>query len=208
MQKESGAEEGARLRGLPPLDTKGARILVLGSFPSVSSLEKSEYYAHQRNHFWPILATIALQREKRAVGAGSPKVEDAPPDWPSRVVLAMELGLAIWDLVASCERSGSLDTAIKNPTLNDIDAFVAERPSLGCIVLNGSAASAFFAKRFAPGSGLESAAFGEARPIRLGGRDLLARRLPSTSPVPTARFRKIADKLSLWKQALQEGIVE
>lgn len=178
---------GGGLRGLPPLDTPGARYLVLGSFPSALSLEKSEYYGHPRNQFWSILATIAET--------------PTPPDWPSKVELAARLGVAIWDLVATCDREGSLDADIRGAILNDVEGFVASRASLGLVLLNGGAAAAFFARRFAPGSGLDSSNFGDARAIVLGGKGLLACRLPSTSPVPTRRFRTAADKLPFWRGA-------
>ena len=214
MKTMTGSERTEPLRGLAPLDVRGARFLVLGSFPSVLSLEKSEYYGHPRNHFWPLMATIAASRDKgeprRDGGAkesggfedGRPSLAKAPPDWPSRVSLAARLGVAIWDLVASCERGGSLDVAIRGAVLNEVDGFVASRPTIGVILLNGGAAATYFARRFAPKSGLDSSAFGEMRGISLGGRELLACRLPSTSPVPTRRFRTAADKLLLWEKSL------
>ncbi len=202
MKRDSGEEGSATLLGLPPLDSEGARVLILGSFPSALSLEKFEYYGHPRNHFWPIIATIDGQKTSWMGEAECPETMDAPADWQSRIALAARLRLAIWDLVASCQRRGSLDAAIKNPILNDIDGFVASRPSIDRIILNGSAAAAFFARRFARELGLESAPFGEARRILLGGRELHAYRLPSTSPVPTARFKKAADKMPFWKAGL------
>jgi TDG/mug DNA glycosylase family protein len=126
----------------------------------------------------------------------------SPADWASRIDLAARLGLAIWDLVASCERRGSLDAAIRSPVLNDIEGFLASRPSIERIILNG-AASAIFLERLCPrGGGLRAAGIGEPRSVIFGGRVLVALRLPSTSPVPTARFRNASDKLPLWKEGL------
>ncbi len=212
---------GGALRGLAPLDTPGARYLVLGSFPSAVSLEKSEYYGHPRNHFWLLMANIAAsigeadegvaerdegfaeRTEGQGVGGDrggmKPDLAEAPKDWSARVDLAARLGLAIWDLVASCDRDGSLDAAIRRAVLNDVEGFVASRRSIGLVLLNGVTAATFFARRFAPGSGLDSSNVGEAKTIRFGGRELLACRLPSTSPVPTRRFRSAADKLSAWE---------
>ena len=178
---------GVRLRGLPPVDTPGARVLVLGSFPSQQSLERGEYYAHPRNHFWPMLASIA--------------VVALPGSWPEKAALLERLGISLWDLVASCERPGSLDADISGEILNPIAEFVAGRPSIERIALNGGAASTFFAKRFAPERGMGKARSGQVlgwRPPDLGGRSILVARLPSTSPIPTARFRAAADKLPLW----------
>ncbi|HUX42305.1 MAG TPA: DNA-deoxyinosine glycosylase [Rectinemataceae bacterium] len=202
MKQKSREDERTLLLGLPPLDPKGARVLILGSFPSALSLERSEYYGHPRNQFWPIIATIASREMSVEGEAEYAVIEEPPPDWPSRMALAARLRLAIWDLVASCQRKGSLDAAIKNPILNDINGFVASRPTIDSILLNGAAAAMFFERLCLKSGGLGSAGVGEPRPVILGGRELFARRLPSTSPVPTARFRKASDKLPLWREGL------
>jgi TDG/mug DNA glycosylase family protein len=173
--------------GLNPLDTPRPRVLVLGSFPSRLSLERGEYYGHPRNHFWPILAAAA----GRAI----------PADYAAKKALAARLGLAIWDLVASCSRPGSLDADIRDARINDIIGFIGARPSIARVALNGGAAAAFFAKTFAPDSGMGTAPIGEVRswrPAGAGGPALSLCRLPSTSPIPTARFRTAADKFDLW----------
>ena len=106
----------------------GARLLVLGSFPSVASLRAQQYYAHPRNHFWPILSAIWGLQGDRALSA-LPYAERLP------VVVAH--GLAIWDVYAGCEREGSLDSAIRDARLNDLPGLVQRLPSLCAIAHNG-----------------------------------------------------------------------
>ncbi len=114
----------ASLQGLPPVAGPGARLLVLGSFPGVASLAAQQYYAHPRNHFWPILATLW-------------RVDLAALRYPARVAEARRRGLALWDVYAACRREGSLDTSIEDVQPNDLAALVARLPWLRAIAHNG-----------------------------------------------------------------------
>lgn len=114
----------ARLVGLAPIWSPAARVLVLGSFPSVASLQAQQYYGHPRNHFWRILGALWGQ--------------DLPArPYAERVAAAQAHGLAIWDVYASCERQGSLDAAIRQPVVNDLPALVSQMPNLQAIAHNG-----------------------------------------------------------------------
>jgi len=127
----SAAEPGdtlPNLSGLAPVIGPGARLLVLGSFPGVASLQAQQYYAHPRNQFWPILSALwGLQGEQ---------VLQALP-YPERLPVALAHGLAIWDVYAHCQRQGSLDSAIENAQLNDLAALVRQTPTLRGIAHNG-----------------------------------------------------------------------
>jgi hypoxanthine-DNA glycosylase len=114
----------ALLQGLPPVAGRAPRLLVLGSFPSVASLGARQYYAHPRNHFWPLLGALWQ------VPLG---------DWPyaRRIAWVHKAGLAIWDVYAACRREGSLDAAIEDARLNDLAGFVARHPSCRAIAHNG-----------------------------------------------------------------------
>lgn len=116
-----------RLHGLPPVFDARARVLILGSFPSVASLQAGEYYAHPRNQFWPILGALI----------GQPLAT-----WPyaQRLVAVCDAGIAIWDVFASCARPGSLDTAIRDPIFNDIARLLRDAPQLTTIGFNGGLA--------------------------------------------------------------------
>ena len=112
------------LQGLPPIAGRGARLLVLGSFPGVASLEAQQYYAHPRNHFWPILSALWA-------------VDLVAMSYRARVAEARRRGLALWDVYAACRREGSLDTAIEDAAPNDLAALVVRLPSLRAIAHNG-----------------------------------------------------------------------
>jgi TDG/mug DNA glycosylase family protein len=184
-----------RLLGLASLDSGGARILVLGSFPSVRSLEKGEYYGHDRNHFWEVLGAV--------LGRPAPAEYDARRDYLARA------GIAVWDVIAACERDGSLDRDIKSEEANPILDFLSARPSILRIALNGGKAAEAFVAMIAPelavGARAGGLVIGEARvwaPPSLEGRRLVVVRVPSTSPVPTRAYKKAADKAAAWKEAL------
>jgi hypoxanthine-DNA glycosylase len=114
----------ARLQGLAPVAGPEARLLVLGSFPSVASLEAQQYYGHPRNHFWPILAAL-----------WSDGLLALP--YAQRIAEVQRRGLAIWDVYAACRRAGSLDSAIEDAVPNDLAGLAARLPRLAAIAHNG-----------------------------------------------------------------------
>lgn len=118
--------------GLHPVTGPHPRILILGSFPSQLSLRHAEYYGNSRNHFWKIFGTL--------LGF------DADLPYPQRIAILTHHHVALWDVVASCERPGSADARITAPVLNDIAGFVTSRPTLRLIALNGSTAARFYAR--------------------------------------------------------------
>jgi hypoxanthine-DNA glycosylase len=169
-----------RKRGLPPLLTADAEVLVLGSFPSVASLAKREYYAHPQNHFWRIIAALA-GRELFGEEAGR---------YAERIAAAHSLNVAIWDVVAACERMGSGDERIEKALVNDFSALAEQTPRLQRVCFNGLAAAKLGRAVF---DTLQSRA-GQAYEICV---------LPSTSP-RHARMT-LAEKTRIWKQALIPG---
>jgi len=165
------------LSGLPPLIGPGARVLILGSFPSAASLAAQQYYAHPRNQFWKILGAVL----------GQPLFE---MDYAAKCRAVLDAGIAIWDVYASCERAGSLDSAIRNGIPNDFAALEKSAPAgrhdgglsnLKRVVFNGQSAGRFAAPL-----------------VALGLSTLI---LPSTSPANASwSFER---KLSAWREALQ-----
>lgn len=115
------------LTGLPPVVGPGTRLLVLGSFPGVASLQAGQYYAHPRNQFWPIVATL-LSDDPATVCA-----------WPyaRRCDWLLSVGLGLWDVYAACEREGSLDAAIRAPQVNDFSGLRQCCPRLQAVAHNG-----------------------------------------------------------------------
>ena len=117
-----------RRRGLPPLIAPDARVLVLGSFPSEASLAARQYYAHPRNHFWPILG--ALLNEPLA-----------EMSYVEKTQRARFRGIAIWDTIVACERAGSLDAAIRNAERGEIARVRSIAKRLRAVAFNGGTAA-------------------------------------------------------------------
>jgi hypoxanthine-DNA glycosylase len=165
---------------------------VLGSFPSVRSLAKGEYYGNERNHFWELFG----------LSLGAP----LPADYQGRLATLVDSGLALWDIIGSCEREGSLDRDIRGIVPNPVLAYVASMPSLERIALNGGLAAESFRRHVAPELSKAVFAIGkeiEWRPGAQIGRVIIVARLPSTSPIPTKDFRTAGDKAIPWKNFLE-----
>jgi double-stranded uracil-DNA glycosylase len=120
-------EPAWRRRGLPPVLAADARVLILGSFPSEASLAARQYYAHPRNHFWPILGAVL----------GEPLAELPYADRLSRVRAHR---VAIWDTIVACERAGSLDAAIRNAERGEIARVRRVARELKAVCFNGHTA--------------------------------------------------------------------
>ena len=117
----------SRLQGLRPVVSPATRVLVLGSFPGVRSLQLQQYYAHPQNHFWPLL---------EAIWPASPHA-DCVDRYEIRSKWLLARGLGLWDVYAECEREGSLDANIRDPRVNDLAALVRRLPKLQAIAHNG-----------------------------------------------------------------------
>lgn len=155
-----------RLYSLAPIETAQARLLLLGSMPSAASLTKQQYYGHPRNHFWPLVCA--------ALG------EVDPVAYEARAALLLACGIALWDVIGSCLREGSLDKDIKEALPNDIPAFLRQHPFIHTVCFNGTLAKQMHDRHFHRQEGV---------------RYLL---LPSSSPVPRQIIRTMEDKLPAW----------
>jgi hypoxanthine-DNA glycosylase len=116
------------LKGLPPLLSPHTRVLILGSFPSVRSLELQQYYAHPQNQLWRLIFN--------ALSVPSP-IEYCGRSYEIRSKLLLDCGLGLWDVYAACERQGSLDSAIKHAQPNDLASLRTRCPQLQAIAHNG-----------------------------------------------------------------------
>ncbi len=119
-----------RIRGFGPVWRADARVLILGSMPSVESLRQSFYYAHPRNAFWPMMAEILGEPVPRSV--------------EEKREMLMRHGIALWDTVAACERAGSLDSAIRAAEANDFESLYTKCPSIRWVLFNGGASEALY----------------------------------------------------------------
>lgn len=180
--------EGLPERGLEPVVGEAPRILILGSFPSARSLLKGQYYGHERNHFWPIIAAIA----------GRPQV---PEDYAERLDMLRSAGISLWDVYAQAvrRRPGSLDSDLAAAEPNPVEQLLRAHPGIAVVGLNGGEAAAAFARRF--GLPALTRACDDAV-VPLEGRTRRVLRLPSSSPVPSARYRTFEDRLAVWRRLL------
>lgn len=162
------------LQGLPPVASTDAERLVLGSMPGEQSLQQRQYYAHPRNHFWPIAGEL--------FGAG-PAL-----DYDDRLAALMKAKVAVWDVLGACRRPGSLDSAIDPDSVrvNDFAGFFAAHPRIRLVAFNGACAEAMFRTR-----------------VQLAGTPMPPEiefvRLPSTSPANASV--PFAGKLAAWRAA-------
>ena len=114
-----------------PLYTETSKILILGSFPSVKSREQQFYYGHPQNRFWKIIAALC--------DAAFPQTID------EKKKLILDNGFALWDVIESCEITGSSDSTIKNAVVNDLSTITNHSP-IKLIAVNGTAAYNLYLK--------------------------------------------------------------
>jgi double-stranded uracil-DNA glycosylase len=159
-----------RLAGLAPVVDGGVHTLVLGSFPSVASLQAGQYYAHPRNQFWLILESLLNERL-------------AALPYSTRLARIQGHGIGLWDVIATCERAGSLDGAIRNGRQNDFTRLRTRVPQLRRILLNGRTAG-------------RAAGY-------LAQMGFCAVAVPSSSPAHASM--SLAAKIERWRVALDGG---
>lgn len=163
------AQASPLLNGLDPVCNADTRLLILGSFPGIRSLQMQQYYAHPHNQFWRILGLLW-------------HVDLLSQPYPARCAEALQRGLGIWDVYASCHRQGSLDSSICNPTVNDFAALAKRCVHLQAIAHNGG--ESWRHHRHTAALGL---------PVH---------KLPSTSPANASW--SLERKLSAWREILMQ----
>ena len=158
------------VRSFPPIEDSSARVLVLGSMPGAASLLAGRYYAYPHNAFWPIMGKL--------FGAG-PDV-----DYGKRILMLKRAGVALWDVMASCIREGSLDADIDEASIvpNDFHAFFDAHSCVKQVFFNGAKAENCFHRYVRP---------------QLGDRRVYFTRLPSTSPAHASL--SLPQKLKAWR---------
>lgn len=142
-----------QLHNIPPLYNKESRVLILGSFPSVKSREQAFFYGHPQNRFWLVLSNIFES--------------EVPSTIEDKKRLILNNRLALWDVIAECEITGSSDSSIKNVIPNDIGKILADS-NIKAIFVNGRTAEKYYIRFTEPIIGKK------------------AIRLPSTSPANAA----------------------
>lgn len=151
-----------------------SRVLILGSLPSVKSREQGFYYGHPQNRFWKVLAAVT--------GEEVPKTIEQKKDF------LMRQRIALWDVIASCEISGSSDSSIRGVVPADV-AGLLQMSAIRKVFVNGAKAGQLYDRYILPDSGIPAV------------------RLPSTSPANAAwSFERL---LTQWQRVWEEdGIIE
>lgn len=192
------------LTAFAPVVRTGAHTLILGSMPGVASLQEQRYYAHARNAFWPII-NRCLTGCSAAINAGR-SVADADKDqtnerdfvdqYQHNLDVLQKHGIALWDVLKHCERSGSLDSKIVESSVecNDFSRFLKRYSTINTILFNGKTAERLFRKHMAGILAKDPDSLPE----------LLC--LPSTSPAMAAM--NFEEKLQRWCSALKHAGVE
>lgn len=155
----------------PPIATPQSHTLILGSMPGALSLQMQQYYAHPRNAFWPIMGDLLDF--------------DPKSPYPLRITALQNAHIALWDVLQTCSREGSLDTAIDKNSLvaNDFAHFLAKHRHIRRIFFNGATAETVFRRRVLP-------------TLKDHG-ELKLLRLPSTSPAHAAL--SVSMKIHSWR---------
>lgn len=157
--------EKDQCKGFPPIDSEYSRVLILGSMPSIRSIAQHQYYGHPANQFWPLIYAIFQEAYE--------------PDYVKRCQFLRSKKIALWDVLSSCIRPGSLDSSIRNAACNNFGHYLAEHPFIQQIYFNGQTARKYFIKTHPDLS-----------------KDYNLQTLPSTSPAYTIAFEK---KCKQWK---------
>ena len=164
------------LHGFAPVAGPQANRLILGSMPGKASLAAARYYAHPRNLFWNLIESLL----------------DARPglDYEDRLALLRQHRIALWDVIAQCERASALDSDIIEASIvvNDFAAFFAQHPEIDRVYFNGARAEQAFRRYVLPGlpSGLR----------------ISMTRLPSTSPANAGI--SAAEKRDAWRRITRD----
>jgi TDG/mug DNA glycosylase family protein len=166
----------ARVSCFAPVANSNAKILILGSMPGQASLDAQQYYAHPRNAFWPILC-IFLQIPLTTA-------------YTQKLQALKSAHIALWDVLADCERKSSLDSHIQHDSLqtNDFINFFATHKKIHTVLLNGSTADQLFRKRVFPELN---------HPLQLY-------KMPSTSPAHASL--NLDEKKLRWTNALRQAL--
>lgn len=170
MRKNSDPDKAIQ-QAFAAIENRHAEKLILGSMPSEASLQAQQYYAHARNAFWPIICTL-FDRQAET--------------YAQRVELLLNQRIALWDVLQSCHRPGSLDAKIDMASIrvNDFNCFFSEHPGIKQVFFNGAMAEKIYTKYVMP-------------ELEKQFLYLQYHRLPSTSPAHAAMNR--AQKLQAWQ---------
>lgn len=116
---------------IKPVFDKNSKILILGSFPSVRSREEGFFYGHKQNRFWKVVSAVFE--------------EEVPKTIPQKKAFLLRNHIALWDVIHSCDITGSSDSSIKNVVANDL-SIILEHSGIRKIFANGKTAEKYYIK--------------------------------------------------------------
>lgn len=116
---------------IEPVFDKNSKILILGSFPSVRSREEGFFYGHKQNRFWKVVSAVFE--------------EEVPKTIPQKKAFLLRNHIALWDVIHSCDITGSSDSSIKNVVANDL-SIILEHSGIRKIFVNGKTAEKYYIK--------------------------------------------------------------
>lgn len=160
-----------------PIEPADAKILLLGTMPSVQSLLQARYYGNPQNMFWKLIFALWDKPE--------------PKEYQEKTAFLKEKRIALWDVLMACEREGSLDSNIKNPQPNDIIGLLERQPHIHTIFFNSQNAERFFRRLV----------------LRDIEREYRYVTLPSSSPARVMRFDEKLSHWRAVRLALERGTV-
>lgn len=156
------------IHNIPPVFDSECRILILGSFPSVKSREAEFFYGHPQNRFWKVTASVFD--------------DEVPQATAEKKAFLLKNHVALWDVIASCEITGSADSSIKNVVPNDISV-ILKAADIREIFVNGKTAEKYYKKYIFPQTKREAIC------------------LPSTSPAnATKKLEQLIDEWQIIKE--------
>ena len=138
---------------IDPVYNEHSEILVLGSFPSVKSREQQFFYGHKQNRFWRVLAQVLAC--------------ETPQDVGQKKAMLLAHHIALWDVIASCEITGSSDASIRNVKPNDLSRILSAA-DIRAIYTNGGKAHQLYRKYMYPVNGREAHLLPSTSPANAG----------------------------------------
>ncbi|WP_410211197.1 DNA-deoxyinosine glycosylase [Aquirhabdus sp.] len=166
------------IRSFEPVISDSARVLILGSMPGIKSLNEEQYYAHPQNAFWRIMSALL-------------NINPHAP-YPEKLVHLKSSGIALWDVLQTCQRDGSLDSSIvtETETENDFKTLFQNYPKIRHVFFNGAKAEASFKRHTL---------------AKVKNFDIEYLRLPSTSPAHAGM--SFEAKLNAWRVVLDSATI-
>ncbi len=155
-------------KAFPPFINEDSKILILGTMPGEKSLELQEYYGNRGNQFWKLLFTM--------LG------EEFTHEYHKKLTFLKKHGIAVWDVLDGCDRTGSLDSNIKNEVPNDFEMLYKDYPGVQHVFFSSKNAATYYDR------------YAQRR------EGIIYEVLPSPSGANATK--SFAEKLELWKQKI------